>query len=493
MRRGFSRLGGLLGVLVLGLTGTVVPVGPLAPSVAHAAPSGAPVTIKDQAVVINSQLALDIPFAFGDVSVGSSDIIKVIPLRDTKQILVAGRQEGTTNIILYDTRGARRAEFEVTVIPANLAKVMKNVQALLEDIEGLEFKVINDRVYIQGEVSLDNELARVKDLDERESLVESMVTLSPVAQKLLASLIEKEIGAPGVNVRLVGKKIMLEGIVHSAVASQRAEAIAKAYYPDAAGSSVINVLEVKATERTPGRNQTVVLVVHFVELTKSVIDSWGLEWTPLASTGIEMGYEKLFTGGQAAAPTSYLTSTVAALLPKLEYAKQSGYARVLENPTVSVKSGDPAHIFSGARVPFVFIENGTQTIVFEEVGITMDVTPYAQGTDVDIALDVGVSSLGEVAANGYPTIDKSQIRTTQFCRAGESIVVGGLQRLSDRTDYNRVPQAGGGGGIVTLYKSKHYKKTKSQFLVFITPQIHETSTTANREIQEKFNLSEVRQ
>ena len=38
MRRGVSRLGGLLGVLVLGLAGAVLPVGPLAPSVAHAAP-----------------------------------------------------------------------------------------------------------------------------------------------------------------------------------------------------------------------------------------------------------------------------------------------------------------------------------------------------------------------------------------------------------------------------------------------------------------------
>ncbi len=467
----------------------------LAPSLGVLSVLAAPLTaqaadgIPDQAVVINTQLAVDVPFAFGDISVGSNEIVKVVPLRDTKQLLIAGREEGTTNIILYDQKGARRDEFEITVVPANLAKVMKNVQALLDDIEGLQFKVVNDRVYIQGEVSLDDELQRVKDLDEREAMVESMVTLSPVAQKLLGSLIEKAIEAPGVNVRLIGKKIMLEGTVHSPVASQRAEAIAKAYYPD-----VINVLEVKETDRTPGRNQSVVLVVHFVELTKSLIDSWGVEWTPLKSDGAQYYYMKEFTGSKWADPTGYVTSTVDALLPKLERAKQSGYARVMENPTVSVKSGDTAHIFSGAKVPFVFIENGTQTVVFEEVGITMDVTPYAQGNDVDLSLSISVSSLGEVAANGYPSIDQSEIKTSQFCRAGESIVVGGLQRLSDRTDYNRVPSgAGANQGVITLYKSKNYKKSKSQFLVFLTPQIHESTTTANREIQEKFNLSEVRQ
>jgi pilus assembly protein CpaC len=458
---------------------------PVVAPAAHAADG-----IPDQAVVINSQVAIDVPYAFGDISVGSTDLVKVVPLREQKQILVAGRGEGTTNVIVYDTRGARRDEFEVTVVPANLAKVMKNVQVLLDDIEGLDFKIVNDRVYVTGEVSLDDELKRVEDLDEREPLVESMVTLSPVSQQLLAGLIEKEIALATVKVRLVGKKLMLEGTVHSETASKRAEAIAKAYYPD-----IVNVLEIKAVDRTPGRTPTVVMIVHFVELSKNLVDSWGVEWTPLTNTGgLELFWQREFAGGGLTQPTGYIASTVNALLPRLERARSSGYARVLENPTVSVKSGDTAHIFSGSKVPFVFIENGTQTVVFEEVGIRMDVTPYAQGNDVDLKIDIGVSSLGEVAPNGYPAIDNSEISTSQFCRAGESIVVGGLQRISDRTDYNRVPSSPAvANGVITLYRSKNYKKSKAQFLVFITPQVHESSTTANQEIQEKFNLSEVRQ
>lgn len=454
-------------------------------------PGFAAETVADQVVVVNTQQAIDIPYAFGDVSVGSSDIAKVVPLREAKQILVAGREQGTTNIIVYDTRGVRRDEFEVTVIPANLAKVMKNVQALLDDIEGLDFKILNDRVYVQGEVSLDDELKRVEDLDEREPLVESMVTLSPIAQRLLASLIQKEIGTPGVNVRLVGKKIMLEGVVHSETASQRAEAIAKAYYPD-----VVNVLEVRDVERVPGRTPTVVMVVHFVELTKSLISTWGVQWTPLTvSGGVEVFWQREFSGGSWDSPSGYAAATMTSLLPRLERAKTSGYARILENPTVSVKSGDTAHIFSGSRVPFVFIENGTQTVVFEEVGIKLDVTPYAQGSDVDLKLEMEVSNLGEVGQNGYPAIDTSEIATSQFCRAGESIVIGGLQRVSDRVDYNRLPEdaESAAQGIFTLYRAKDYKKQKTQFLVFLTPQIHESSSTANREIQEKFNLQEVRQ
>ena len=73
-----------------------------------AAPAHAEDTIPDQVVVLNNQEAIDVPFAFGDVSVGSSEIVKVVPLREEKQLLLAGRTVGTTNVILYDTKGARR-------------------------------------------------------------------------------------------------------------------------------------------------------------------------------------------------------------------------------------------------------------------------------------------------------------------------------------------------------------------------------------------------
>ncbi|MBM4366610.1 MAG: pilus assembly protein N-terminal domain-containing protein [Deltaproteobacteria bacterium] len=447
-------------------------------------------TVPDQVVVINSQVAIDVPYAFGDISVGSGEVVKVVPLRDEKQLLLAGREVGTTNVILFDTRGVRRDEFEVTVIPANLAKVMKNVQVLLDDIEGLSFKIVNDRIYIQGEVSLDDELRRVQDLDEKENLVESMVTLSPVSQRLLASLIQKEIGTPGVNVRLVGRKIMLEGTVHSDAASARAEAIAKAYYPD-----VVNVLEIREVERVPGQAETIVLVVHFVELTKTLTDEWGIQWTPLSGTGVEFELSSSNDGSGWSDVTGTATANVSMLLPRLEALRSTGYVRVLENPTVSVKSGDTAHIFSGSKVPIVYLDNGTKVVEFIDVGITLDVTPYAAGASVDLNIGVEVSALGEVAANGYQSVDLSEISTSQFCRAGESIVIGGLERLSDRVNYNKLPSGLdlNAEGIFTLYRSKDYKKSKSQFLVFITPQIHESSSTANREIQDKFNLLEVRQ
>ncbi len=147
--------------------------------------------IADQVVVVQTTTSLSIPYDFRSVAPGS-DIITVRIL-DGNELLIGGRKTGNTNLLIYDRSGVLRDEIDVTVIPANLSRVMKNVQALLDDIEGIFFRILNDRVYVQGEVSLEEELQRIEDLAAREPLVESMVILSPAALKVQAGIIEEAI------------------------------------------------------------------------------------------------------------------------------------------------------------------------------------------------------------------------------------------------------------------------------------------------------------
>ncbi|MED5371084.1 MAG: pilus assembly protein N-terminal domain-containing protein [Myxococcota bacterium] len=443
--------------------------------------------IDDVLVVVQTQSAIDVPYRFGNVATGS-DIIKVVPLRDSNQILIAGRRSGSTNLLVYDIDGILRDEFEVTVIPSNLSRVMKNVENLLQDIEGISIKIMNGRVYIQGEVSLDEEKMRIEDLAAREPMVESMVTLSPVAQKLLAGIIEQEIDRPGVKARVVNNQILLEGVVFSEAELNRAIAIGQAYSPD-----VVSVLDMREVERIPGRNPTLVITVHFVELAKSLTQSWGVEWTPLQVDGPDVFFQREYANGAWGTTSGYATATVSSILPRIEQARTAGYARVLENPTVSVKSGDSASIFAGSEYPYLVTQGLFNSVEFRDIGIRVDVTPYAQGNEVDMDIGVEVTALGEVASNGYQAVNKSTLSTSEFCRSGESIVIGGLQRVSDSVDYNRVPTQQVDNAVYSLYRNREYKKSKSQFLVFLTPQIHETSSEANQEIKDQFNLDEVRQ
>lgn len=451
--------------------------------------------VKRIDVVVGSQKVITLGYDFGDISIGNSSTANITPMRGKREILVFGTRPGINSIIIFDTRGNRRDEYEIQVLSENLERAIKNIRALLGDIEGLRFRIVSDKILIEGEVFLEDEIRRVNAVAEKNPSVIQNVTLSPVTQRILASTIEKEIGRPDITVRPLRNQILLEGTVYSETAKARAEAIARAY-----SSNVVNVLEVRQADRPPSRDKTIVLIAHYVNLSKSLLNSWGVEWRPLSLqnghlTDVQLdGNFDLEDNTFTTVNGVEISTNAAIIIPKIERARSSGYARVLENPTVSVKSGESVSMFSGLQYPYpVSTQGGGVSIEWKDIGIKMDATPWAQGDSVDVKLKVEVTDLGQISnSNGDPAIDTARIETRQYCKSGESIVIGGLSRLSDGVIYNRPPEDDP-GAIIHLYKNRQYVKSKSQFLVFVTPQIHETSSTANKEIQEKFNLKEVKQ
>jgi len=446
--------------------------------------------VQDVLVVVKTSTIVQVPYDIGYMINGSKSDIRVSDTGQQREFIVKGIKESYAEILIFDKKNVLRDKVYVTVVPKNLKRVMQNVQELLADIEGLSYKIISDKVYILGNVALEEEMKAVRDLAAREPLIEHKVELSPVSQRLIASVIQDDIGVPGVNARLINGRIILEGIVHSTASSKRAEAIARAYYGD-----VVNVLEVREVKRIPGHAKTVTILAHYVQLAKSLSTTWGIEWRPLVSQngGVELFFNNNEGGLSPFGGESRAVANVSTLLPRLERARSSGYARVLENPTIAVKSGDTARLFSGFEYPYLVTTGLVTSVEWKNIGIGLNVTPYAQGNNVDMDLQINVTDLGEVAPNGYQAVDKTELGTSEFCRAGESIVVGGLQRVLSKISYNRIPGYDTTGAIFHLYKNKDFKKSKSQFLVFLTPKVHESSDAANQEIKDAFNLQEVEQ
>jgi type IV pilus assembly protein PilQ len=118
----------------------------------------------------------------------------------------------------------------------------------------------------------------------------------------------------------------------------------------------------------------------------------------------------------------------------------------LENPTVSVKSGDTATIESGTQIGFPVIQpNGSATLEFKNVGALLKIKPYSQGSEIDMEIQVKISSLGSPDVNGGLAISQNSIDTTQIVRSGQSVVIGGLIRNSFRQSLDRPPPSGGSG------------------------------------------------
>lgn len=462
---------------------------------------------EDIVIVVGKSATVQVPFPLGQGANSNPEVVQAVPDVGARKIIFFGRKTGRATYTIFDARNrARKVEYEIDVIAEDLYRKRDYLQRQIGDIEGVEVRVQGDSVIVEGDVALEAELQRINKLTLGPGggplpNVQNLVRLSPLAVKALARTIEQNIGRPDVTARPLKDKILLEGVVYSEEQKARAEAIAKTLY-----DNVVNVIEIQQVQRPPSRAKTVVLNLHFLELTKQLLDTWSISWATVAlqGGGVSAFFQTDLVNGEVVGDlNTTISGTITAFLPKFERAKPANVIRVLANPIVSVKDGERASVFSGADFPFIVGEtpDGIPIVEFKEVGISLNATPYVQGDSIDLKCSITASDLGDVSlaeraggGSGGIGILRSTFDSSQFTRAGESVVIGGLFRVSDSDLYNKpkVPP-GASDSIFTLFLSRAYQKRKSQFIVFITPSVYDDSVSANREMKDVFNLQEVGQ
>lgn len=426
------------------------------------------------------------------------------PNRKTLRVYPRSVGDGTlfikdpaTDKILY--------EFRYDVKQTNLYKVAREIQSLLSDIEGINVKILNNKVIVDGQILLPNDMNRIHSVVKQygESAA-TLVVLSPVAQTKIAQFIERAINNPEVRVRAVNGKFLLEGAVASPDERDRAEILAKTYVPDVVideaeadkkvlprkSDVVINLIKIKPPpEEEP--KKIIQLVVHYVELSKDYSKGFRFQWTPDIGDGSSLQFT---TGNRSpSGVVSTITGTVKNLLPKLNWAKQHGHARVLQSSSLIVQDGKAGILNSVSRIPYQVVnENGQPSTNFEQTGIKTDITPNVLGARSDsIKLDMNfaISALVGLTDQG-PLTTNREIKTTIVVRSGQSAAVGGLISSNSNTNYNKLPKDTSSNPLISLYASKDFSRSQSQFVVFVTPIIKASSSTGAEEIKRKFRLND---
>ncbi len=425
--------------------------------------------------------------------------------KDLNIIRFNPKREGFATLTIHDKKNGKIvAEFRIDIKKSKLDKVVREMRALLGDIEGINIKIVNDRVVVDGQILLPKDLARIYNVVQQfGDQASSLVTLSPLAQKKIAEFITRDINNPEIEVRAVNDKIILQGWANSEEESKRAEIIAKTYLPDIvieaaeekgvikkrkpANDGVINLIQIKEAAPKPP-SKMIQLVVHYVELSKDYSKSFKFQFTPELGDNSQMTFQ---TGGSSAGGViSSITGTISNLLPKLNWAKQHGHARILESTSLIVEDGKKGEIKQVTNQPYSVIgPDNTQGTAFAEVGIVTAITPVLLGEksgSIHMDMNFKVSSLVGNTPNGAPITSANEMTSTVVVRDRQSAAVGGLIRNSTSTGYNR--PAGQKNPIISLYASKDFNKQQSQFVVFVTPIVKTSASSGAEQIKKKFRL-----
>ncbi len=416
------------------------------------------------------------------------------------------RGEGFATLTIHDKKnGKLLAEYRIDVKKSKLDKVVREMRALLGDIEGINIKIVNNKVVVDGQILLPNDLSRIYNVVQQfGDQASSLVTLSPLAQKKIAEFITRDINNPEIEVRAVNDKIILQGHANSEDEKTRAEIIAKTYLPDVivedavakgvikkrspANEGVINLIQIKEAPAKPPEKM-IQLVVHYVELNKDYSKAFKFQFTPSIEDGTSV---TVSNGGSGS--TGGLVSTIAGtinnFLPKLNWAKEHGHARVLESTSLIVENGKKGEIKQVTNQPYPVIgADKTQGTAFAEVGIVTAITPRITGEksgSVYMEMAFKVSSL-KGTSGGAPITSTNELNSTITVRDRQSAAVGGLISNSSNSGYNRAP-SGVTNPIISLYASKEFTKNQSQFVVFVTPVIKTSASSGSEQIKKKFRL-----
>lgn len=155
-----------------------------------------------------------------------------------------------------------------------------------------------------------------------------------------------------------------------------------------------------------------------------------------------------------------------------------GYAKVLAEPNLLVKSGQEGNFLAGSRIPYSVVTSAgglsATTLIYETVGVKLKFKPEAlENGLINLKIDPAeVSSIaGTMAVNGYPIIDTRTVQTNVDLKDGESLVMAGLLQEEQIKTMSKIPLLGDIPILGALFRSTQDDIKEKELVFFITPRI----------------------
>lgn len=456
------------------------------------------------------------------IKIGNEQLIQLILSPSKREITFRGIKSGKTSVIVREAGGENdiKVKYIVDITSDGNSNTVRELRELIGDVEGIEIKIKGGKVVVEGEIVVPNKIGKITSVLARYPDVVVLIEYSPQTQLLVAREMQEAINRNNmkdVTVRVVNGDYWIEGVVNSVGKKDLAVKIANAYLPakllglssqNSGGrfqeiqrgntANFISVNEKKEPEPPP---KLVKIAAQFVELSKDYKKVFAFKWAPFMTTDSSISFGKTTNGNITTNESGTLSGTISRLFPKLNSAKDAGYARVIQSGMVVVSEGKQAKIDKSTDVTFSVGSGDFAQKTNAKVSFSMNVTPKVgaqeniqlQGLSINVSLPNGNDS------QGNPVVTTNSISTELFIKAKESAVIGGVVQNNSQTAYDKndpdpaTAAAGGGGNsnaqtspLFNLLRSKSYSTSKSQFVVFITPEILESASAGTETIRKKF-------
>jgi len=342
-------------------------------------------------------------------------------------------------------------------------------------------------------------------------------------QATIAQLLPNE---KDVKVTAAFDSIVLSGVVSDSEALTRVTDLAKAYVRSGrnngeSSARVVNMLEV-------GAPQQVMLEVKVAEISKSLLDKFGIDFARayVPGDGSFIRYLSGIFGGAAALggqiagtngaqvgggvvgaasngqstagytgqvgnasfgqnPTIPLAAGKNVTQITANMQKTDGLVKVLAEPTIMAISGQTGSFLAGGKI-FIPVaqsdSSGGRTITLQEkeFGVSVRFTPTVLGSgrinlsvrpEVSELNAAGVTVTGAGLSAVLPSFTSRKAETTVQLMDGQSFAIGGLIKNNTTTNITAFPFLGELPVIGALFRSTEFQTDRSELVFVITPRL----------------------
>ena len=231
------------------------------------------------------------------------------------------------------------------------------------------------------------------------------------------------------------------------------------------------------------RTRQVLIEVNLVDVSLTETTSLGLDWTR-NGTLPGVGGSSVVTGQAGLKYTFLRPNSWKAVIEAIQTTTK---AEILATPRLVAADGQKASLHVGEEFPVPkesrvdANSNLIKTFDYKKVGLTTTITPrIAANRDIQLTVSQIVSELISINEEELTyRIGERQADTQVLLRDGHTLVIGGLIKSSNRQTSSGIPYLARIPGIGWLFGGQSSSPSKSELLIFITPQVIETPEEAD--------------
>ena len=221
-----------------------------------------------------------------------------------------------------------------------------------------------------------------------------------------------------------------------------------------------------------------------LNLTNTLGSIGGLKGVPLLSTGPVTGQNYLVDfPATGVGPLSGSGFTFGIIDPsksigldmQLSAIETMGKLKVVSNPKILTVDNEKAKILQGKSIPVrKLTTEGTVSTEFKDITMELTVTPHiTPDNSISMGIEIKKEELDPTvpSIDGVPGTDKKEANTKVIIRDGETIVIGGMYKVTTNDSQSGVPGLMNIPILGWLFKSNKTSQSTSELLIFITPRI----------------------